>query len=78
MVGTGGGIVLRQMNWSYLHQGIVVFLNGSPEKLASRVARDGLDGRPLLSKTPEEQEAQASAVDVAREKLQNIYSERSA
>ncbi|GAX83755.1 hypothetical protein CEUSTIGMA_g11180.t1 [Chlamydomonas eustigma] len=49
VVSTGGGAVCRPMNWSYMQQGIVVWLQGSPELLARRVAKDGLEKRPLLA-----------------------------
>ncbi len=46
VVATGGGIVTQRQNWSYLHHGIVVWLDVSPELLQSRLAGDM--GRPLL------------------------------
>jgi len=46
IVATGGGIVLRQMNWSYLHHGIVVWLNVPVEEICDRLRED--DSRPLL------------------------------
>lgn len=49
MVATGGGAVLRPINWGSLHAGVVVWLNGAPELLAKRVVRDGTSTRPLLA-----------------------------
>jgi len=46
VVATGGGIVTQRQNWSYLHHGIVVWLEVSPDVLQARLARD--TGRPLL------------------------------
>ena len=46
VVATGGGIVTQPHNWSYLHHGIVVWLEVSPDVLQARLARD--TGRPLL------------------------------
>jgi shikimate kinase len=46
VIATGGGIVTQRQNWSYLHHGIVVWLDVSPEVLQVRLARDM--GRPLL------------------------------
>ena len=46
VIATGGGIVLRRQNWSYLHHGIVIWLDGSVELLESRLQED--EGRPLL------------------------------
>ncbi|MGK7905551.1 MAG: shikimate kinase [Hormoscilla sp.] len=46
VVATGGGIVLRPKNWSYLHHGIVVWLDLPVEKLYNRLQGD--TNRPLL------------------------------
>jgi shikimate kinase len=51
VVATGGGMVLKPMNWSYLHHGIVVWLNVDPAHLAERLAAD--QSRPLLATTPQ-------------------------
>lgn len=50
-IATGGGIVLRPKNWSYLHHGIVVWLNVPLDVLCTRLEADeqrepGI--RPLL------------------------------
>jgi len=45
-VATGGGIILKQENWSYLHHGLVVWLDGSAELLYNRLKEDTT--RPLL------------------------------
>ncbi|HLO88824.1 MAG TPA: shikimate kinase [Nostocaceae cyanobacterium] len=45
-IATGGGIVLRQENWSYLHHGLIVWLDVLPELLLERLAEDNT--RPLL------------------------------
>lgn len=49
IVATGGGAVLRRTNWGYMQHGVVIWLDGSPEILAARVAGDGLARRPLMS-----------------------------
>jgi shikimate kinase len=46
VVATGGGIVLERMNWSYLHHGLVVWLDASPQILWQRLKGDTT--RPLL------------------------------
>lgn len=45
-IATGGGIVLRQQNWSYLHHGLIVWLDASPEVLIERLQDDTT--RPIL------------------------------
>jgi shikimate kinase len=45
-VATGGGIILRQENWSYLHHGLIVWLDVPVELLLMRLAEDTT--RPLL------------------------------
>jgi len=61
-VATGGGIVLRQMNWSYLHHGVVVWLDVPVEKLCDRLRED--NSRPLV------REGDRTAI------LQNILNQR--
>ncbi|HLP91037.1 MAG TPA: shikimate kinase [Nostocaceae cyanobacterium] len=45
-IATGGGIVIKQENWSYLHHGLIVWLDAAPELLLQRLAED--QTRPLL------------------------------
>lgn len=51
VVATGGGIVVRPMNWSYLRHGITVWLDVPVEALAERVVAVGTESRPLLGLT---------------------------
>ncbi|MEM9149492.1 MAG: shikimate kinase [Cyanobacteria bacterium P01_F01_bin.3] len=46
VVATGGGIVTQQMNWSYLHHGVVIWLDVPVPVLVSRLSGDTT--RPLL------------------------------
>lgn len=68
VISTGGGVVIQTTNWSYMRQGLVVWLNGSPALLASRVFGDGIQSRPLLS--------ECSSEDEVSSKIANILSER--
>ena len=53
-IATGGGIVLRRENWSYLQQGLVIWLDVPVEILLSRLAGDTT--RPLLQVSDREGE----------------------
>lgn len=46
VIATGGGIVLRQLNWSYLRDGLTIWLDAPVDLLVERLAED--DTRPLL------------------------------
>lgn len=48
VVATGGGIIQEQVNWSYLRDGLVVWLDVDLEILKQRVAQD--ETRPLANK----------------------------
>ncbi|KAL3788620.1 hypothetical protein ACHAWO_011836 [Cyclotella atomus] len=61
VISTGGGVVLRNQNWSKLQTGIVVYLKCSPEVIIQRI--EGTD-RPLLQTSN------------PLETLKNIYEER--
>ena len=46
VVATGGGIILRPKNWSYLHHGLIIWLDTPVDLLTKRLAKD--ETRPLL------------------------------
>ncbi len=47
VVATGGGLITKSQNWGVLHQGIVIWLTPSREKLFQRLQSDP-GSRPLL------------------------------
>ena len=48
-IATGGGIVLRRQNWSYLRHGLIVWLDAPVDLLVQRLLEDNT--RPLLQET---------------------------
>ncbi|WVZ19243.1 hypothetical protein V8G54_006565 [Vigna mungo] len=52
VISTGGGAVVRPINWKYMHQGISVWLDVPVEALAQRITAVGTDSRPLLNNEP--------------------------
>jgi shikimate kinase len=48
VVATGGGIILKSENWSYLHHGMIIWLDTPVELILQRLADD--QTRPLLQK----------------------------
>ena len=48
VISTGGGIITKQINWSYLHDGLVVWLDVDLEILKKRLSQDKT--RPLADK----------------------------
>ena len=48
VIATGGGIIQQQMNWSYLKQGLIVWLDADLEILKKRLVKD--QTRPLADK----------------------------
>eukprot|EP00198_Chlamydomonas_reinhardtii_P001067 XP_001690402.1 shikimate kinase [Chlamydomonas reinhardtii] len=73
VISTGGGAVLKPQNWGYMHLGIVAWLNGDTELLARRVAKDGIEKRPLLAADAPEG---ADMQQVAKTKLDALLEDR--
>ena len=71
---TGGGVPIRRENWGYMNQAVTVWLNGSADLLALRVAADGGENRPLVGKGGDA--GSAAEVDRVRAKLATLLSER--
>lgn len=63
VIATGGGIVIRQLNWSYLHHGLVIWLDAPVEVLLDRLQDDTT--RPLLQ-TPNPAQALQTLLDQRR------------
>jgi len=47
VIATGGGVVIKSINWSYLHHGLIVWLDAPVEVLIERLKEDTT--RPLLT-----------------------------
>ena len=67
-VATGGGIVSRPFNWSYLHHGLVVWLDAPVQVLIDRLQNDTT--RPLLRDANP-----AQALQKLLDQRQHLYSE---
>jgi shikimate kinase len=68
IIATGGGIVLRRMNWSYLHHGLIVWLDAPVDVLIDRLQNDTT--RPLL-----QDPNPAQALQKLLEQRRNLYAE---
>lgn len=67
-IATGGGIVLDRFNWSYLHHGLIVWLDASVDLLIDRLQNDTT--RPLLQAADP-----ASALQKLLDQRQHLYAE---
>jgi len=75
VISTGGGAVLSRENWGNMRHGIVVWLSGTPQTLASRIHGQEKENRPLLNDVEEsEQELVTKMTDIL-EKRQKFYEE---
>jgi shikimate kinase len=66
-IATGGGVVMKSINWSYLHHGLIIWLDMPLELLYKRLLND--NSRPLLQ-GPDYQEKLQSLLK-QRESLYN-------
>ncbi|KAF8011972.1 hypothetical protein BT93_I0179 [Corymbia citriodora subsp. variegata] len=71
VVSTGGGAVVRPVNWRHMQQGISVWLDVPLEALAQRIAAVGTHSRPLLHGES------GDAYTKALTRLSNLLEERS-
>lgn len=70
VVSTGGGAVIRPINWKYMNKGVSIWLDVPLEALAHRIAAVGTDSRPLLH------DDSGDAYTVAFKRLSTIWDER--
>jgi len=78
VVSTGGGIVSVRNNWMHLHNGITVCLQGDHRTLARRVARDGIEARPLLKEclTGDSENDEEMRIQKIEKKIQELWDAR--
>jgi len=70
VVATGGGAVIRPINWSYMKKGLTVWLDVPLDALARRIAAVGTASRPLLHQESGDPYAKAYA------KLTSLFEKR--
>ncbi|NP_001130232.1 Shikimate kinase 3, chloroplastic [Zea mays] len=70
VVATGGGAVIRPINWSYMKKGLTVWLDVPLDALARRIAAVGTASRPLLHQESGDPYAKAYA------KLTSLFEQR--
>jgi len=74
VVATGGGIVMNPQNWSYLHQGLVIWLDVPISILVARLQNDTqtANQRPLLETTNQTTNQSSNS----EQRLQDIFIQR--
>jgi shikimate kinase len=70
VISTGGGIILKPQNWSYLREGLVIWLNVALEAIEERLRGD--QTRPLL-RTHEEEDALKTKLIQLWQERQHLY-----
>ncbi|KAL3762170.1 hypothetical protein ACHAWU_000634 [Discostella pseudostelligera] len=77
VIGTGGGIVIRNQNWSKLRTGLVVYLRVEPNVIAGRLLNgSGVDARPLLRNEDSSSSSSSNEEEALIQKLTTLISER--
>ncbi|GAB2282941.1 Shikimate kinase [Dionaea muscipula] len=71
VVSTGGGAVIRSINWKYMREGVSVWLDVPLDALARRIAAVGTGSRPLLH------QESGDAYSKTFMRLSNLLQERS-
>ncbi|XP_031396593.1 shikimate kinase, chloroplastic [Punica granatum] len=71
VVSTGGGAVMRPINWKHMQNGISVWLDVPLEALAQRISAVGTKSRPLLHSDS------SDAYRNTYKRLSNLFEERS-
>jgi shikimate kinase len=72
-IATGGGIVLRPINWSYLRHGVVVWLDVPLSELEQRLSSD--TSRPLLRPDPAQPIPLAQRLHTVWQQRQHLYAQ---
>jgi len=75
VISTGGGAVLSRENWGNMRHGIVVWLNGSPQTLASRIQGQEKENRPLLNDVEESQDELTTKLTGILDEREKFYNE---
>uniref|UniRef100_A0A7S3BLX0 Shikimate kinase n=1 Tax=Prasinoderma singulare TaxID=676789 RepID=A0A7S3BLX0_9VIRI len=73
---TGGGAVLRSVNWGCMTHGISVWLDVPVATLARRVDAQGADSRPLAAGGDEEGDRSGEGVEAIEKRLEALREER--
>lgn len=71
VISTGGGAVIRPVNWKHMHNGISVFIDVPLDALAQRITAIGTASRPLLH------HGSGDAYTQTIKKLSKLWEERS-
>ncbi|KAL6605911.1 hypothetical protein ACP70R_041564 [Stipagrostis hirtigluma subsp. patula] len=74
VVATGGGVVIRPINWKHMKKGLSVWLDVPLDALAKRIAQVGTASRPLLDQPSDDPyEAAFSKLSMLAEQRGDAY-----